>query len=381
MKISENLVVYRKNSRIKESGVVETRHVNKRGYASLTRLYRSQESEVRSEFPSCLNMQQTLHKLVSIIIPCFNAHKWLREAIESCLQQTYPQIEIIVIDDASTDNSLDIIKSYENQIIWESFSKNRGGCCARNRGFAISKGEYIQFLDADDYILPEKIARQVDFLELTKNDVVYGDWRHQLNLPDGTSILEEIKISGQQEDILASLISNWWTAVASILYCRNAVENSDGWDENLAIVQDKDFFISVVMNGAKVAYQPGCYSIYRRYGNVTVSTTSKSRWLEGHHIVLKKVESQLFKSHNLCDLYCNAIAVCYFKLARESLFCDYSSYLNFLEETLTIKPNFKRKSKQFFYNLIQDIFGFRQTELITSYILFLKYSINKYFYQ
>ncbi|MDJ0693925.1 glycosyltransferase [Mastigocoleus sp. MO_188.B34] len=319
-----------------------------------------------------------MHKLVSIIIPCFNR---LREAIDSCLKQTYPQIEIIVIDDGSTDNSLDIIKSYNNQVIWESFSKNRGGCCARNHGFEISKGEYIQFLDADDYILPEKITRQVDFLELTGNDVVYGDWRHQLNLPDGTSILEEIKISGQQENILASLISNWWTAVASILHNRSAVENSDGWDENLAIVQDKDFFISVVMSGAKVAYQPGCYSIYRRYGNVTVSTTSKSRWLEGHHIVLKKVEHQLLKSHNLCDLYRDAIALCYFKLARESLFCDYSSYLKFLEEALAIKPNFKRKSKQFTYNLFQNICGFRQIELITSYILFFKYSISKCFYQ
>ncbi|KST69935.1 glycosyltransferase family 2 protein [Mastigocoleus testarum] len=322
---------------------------------------------------------QKLHKLVSIIIPCFNSQKWLREAINSCLQQTYPHIEIIVIDDGSTDNSLGIIKSYKNQIIWESFPKNRGGCCARNRGFAISKGEYIQFLDADDYILPEKIARQVDFLELTGNDVVYGDWRHQLNLPDGTSILEEIKISGQQEDILASLISNWWTAVASVLYTRSAVENSGGWDENLAIVQDKDFFISVVMNGAKVAYQAGCYSIYRRYGNVTVSTTSKSRWLEGHHIVLKKLENQLLKSHNLSDMYCDAIALCYFKLARESLFYNYSSHLIFLEEALVIRPNFKHESKQFIYNFIQFFFGFRQTELITSYILFLKYSINKYF--
>jgi len=59
-------------------------------------------------------------KLVSIIIPCFNAEKWLREAIDSCLQQTYPHIEIIVIDDGSTDNSLEIIKSYGDKLIWKS---------------------------------------------------------------------------------------------------------------------------------------------------------------------------------------------------------------------------------------------------------------------
>ena len=270
---------------------------------------------------------QNLHKLVSVVIPCFNAQRWLKEAIDSCLQQTYPQIEIIVIDDGSTDNSLDIIKSYGRQIIWESFPENRGGCYARNRAFSLSKGEYIQFLDADDYILPEKIARQIDFLETTEADVVYGDWRHQLHLPDGTSTLEKIRISGEQEDILESLLANWWTAVASLLYKRSAIENSDGWDENLAVVQDKDFFISVVMNGAKVAYQPGCYSIYRRYGNVTVSTMSKSRWINSHCIVLKKIEKKLLDSHKLSDNYRFAIAQCYFKLARDSLRFDYSQYL------------------------------------------------------
>lgn len=322
---------------------------------------------------------QNLHKLVSIIIPCFNAQRWLREAIDSCLQQTYPQIEIILIDDASTDDSLEIIKSYEGQIIWESLPENKGGCYARNCGFAISKGEYIQFLDADDYIFPEKITRQVDFLEATKADVVYGDWRHQLHLSDGTSILEEIKISGEQEDILESLIANWWTAVASILYTRNAVENSDGWDENLAVAQDKDFFISVVMNGAKVAYQSGCYSIYRRYGNVTVSTMSKSRWIKNHCIVLEKVEKRLLQSHKLSEKYRFAISICYFKLARESLFYDYSLYLQLLEKILVKQPNFKRISKQLIYNLIQNTCGFRQVELISSRILLCKHSIDKYF--
>ena len=322
---------------------------------------------------------QNLHKLVSVIIPCFNAQRWLREAIDSCLEQTYPQIEIIVIDDASTDDSLEIIKSYDNQVIWESFLENRGGCYARNRGFALSRGEYIQFLDADDYILPEKIARQVDFLEVTEADVVYGDWRHQLHLADATSILEEIKISGEKEDILESLLTNWWTAVASILYKRIAVENSNGWDENLAVAQDRDFLISVVMNGAKVAYQSGCYSIYRRYGNVTVSTASKSRWIENHCIVLKKVEKKLLECDKLSERYRFAISLCYFKLARDSLFFDYSQYLQLLEETLVREPNFKRCSKQSLYNLMQYICGFRRTELITSRILFFKYSINKYF--
>ena len=234
-----------------------------------------------------------MQKLVSVIIPCFNVEKWVGEAIDSCLKQTYPHIEIIVIDDCSTDKSVEIIKSYGDKIIWESLPENKGGCYARNRGFALSKGEYIQFLDADDFILPDKIERQINFLEETGADAIYGDWRFQGHQSNGVIFLEQIEKPGEQADILESLIINWWTAVASLLYRRTAVEKSGGWDEDFLAAQDRDFLISVVMAGAKVVYQPGCYSIYRRYGNVTVSTRSKLSWVENHCKVLQKVEKKL----------------------------------------------------------------------------------------
>lgn len=153
--------------------------------------------------------------LVSIIIPCFNAERWLREAIDSVLNQTYPTIEVIIIDDGSTDASLDITKQYGDRIIWET-GPNRGGNHARNRGFALSKGNYIQYLDADDYLLPHKIERQVEFLEAVKADVVYGDWQHQYHLPNGKVFLDKIKISGKQPDILESLLADWWLSLIHI---------------------------------------------------------------------------------------------------------------------------------------------------------------------
>lgn len=319
-----------------------------------------------------------MHKKVSVIIPCFNAEKWLKEAIDSCLQQTYSNLEIIVIDDGSTDNSLEIIKSYDDKIIWRTYS-HKGGNHARNRGFDLSQGEYIQYLDADDYILPEKIERQVKFLEETGADVVYGDWRHQQHLASGYSYLDKIETSETQTDILTALLSNWWVALAALMYRRTAVENSGGWDENLGAAQDRDFFLSVVMNGAKVVYQPGCYAIYRRYGSVTVSTASKARWLKSHHRVLKKVEQKLSQNNQLSRMYCHALAKSYFELARESLFFDYEQYSMFLEQTLVIFPEFKAHSKRIFYRLIQDILGFRQAERIACSILLLKKFITSSF--
>lgn len=314
-------------------------------------------------------------KLVSIIIPCFNTSKWLPQAIESCLKQTYSNIEIIVIDDGSTDNSLEIIKSYGNQITWQSIPRS-GGNYARNLGLKLASGEYIQFLDADDYILPEKIERQVTFLELTGADVVYGDWQHKFHLADETSFLGEIKISGKQTDLLESLLGTWWVALACILYRRTAIDNSDGWDENLPVAQDRDFFISVVMNGAKVEYQPGCYSIYRYYGNVSVSTSCKSRWIASHCMVMEKAERKLFAVQKLSDNYKRALASCYFDLARDALFIDYSQYLHLLEAALTRYPNFEGNSQQPIYHKVRRILGFRRTEKIVCWILILKKKLS-----
>ncbi len=320
-----------------------------------------------------------LPKLVSIIIPCFNASRWLSEAIDSCLEQTYSNIEIIIIDDGSTDNSWEIIKNYsdkyKNKIKCRSIPHS-GGNHARNLAISLSNGDYIQFLDADDYILPEKIERQVRYLEVTDAEVVYGDWRYQYHRDDGTIQLDKIEISGIQTDILESLLATWWVAVAAILYKRQAVENSDGWDENLPAVQDRDFFLSVVINGAKVKYQSGCYSIYRRYGDVTVSTCSKPRWIACHCQVLEKTESKLSDLQRLSNNYRRAMAACYFDLARTALFIDYSLYLKLVDAALTRFPDFEGNSNRRFYHLIRTIIGFRRTERIICLILITK----KYFH-
>jgi glycosyltransferase involved in cell wall biosynthesis len=317
-----------------------------------------------------------MFKLVSIIIPCYNASRWIGEAIESCLQQTYSDIEIIIIDDGSKDNSLEIIQSYAEKnknIIWQSIY-HVGGNHARNVGLSLAQGKYIQFLDADDYILPSKIERQVTFLETTGADVVYGDWRHQYHSNNNSYTLGDIKITGQQLDILESLLGTWWVAVAALLYRRKAIKN--GWDETLNAAQDRDFFISVVMHGALVMYQPGCYCIYRRYGNVTVSTASKPRWIMSHCTVLDKAERKLAQNKRLSSNYRRALAAGYFDMARYALSEDYSLYIKLLEAALKRCPDFQGNSKNNIYNFLRIIIGFRRTEQIVCLIIITKKYLN-----
>src|SRR3989304_6831314 len=111
-------------------------------------------------------MQMDNNVLVSIIIPTYNCQKYIRQAIESALAQTYKNIEIIVVDDGSSDNTReeidDLISEKKISYIYQA---NKGLPGARNTGIKQSKGEYLVFLDSDDIILPEKIMSQVGFMK------------------------------------------------------------------------------------------------------------------------------------------------------------------------------------------------------------------------
>src|SRR5580693_5980341 len=98
--------------------------------------------------------------LVSILIPAYNAEKWIIESVQSAIGQTWERKEIIVLDDGSTDRTAEIAKRFGSKIKLIS-TENRGLCAAVNHAYSLSQGDYIQELDADDILLPDKIERQM----------------------------------------------------------------------------------------------------------------------------------------------------------------------------------------------------------------------------
>lgn len=249
--------------------------------------------------------------LVSIIIPCYNAERWVSEAIQSCLDQTYQPIEVIVIDDGSTDKGLEVIKSFGDKIRWET-GPNRGGNHARNKGLALSRGDYIQFLDADDYLLPEKIARQIKILQDTGAGVVYEDCQRFTEAIDGTYRWQTVQATGYKPDVLEALLECWVPQTGTLLVTRNALDNIGGWDENLECCQEWDLQIRLAIAGVAFTYARGCYSAVRRPAVLTVSTRDIRKVHETIVAILKRVQHLLADSGRLTARYKQAMAKSYF---------------------------------------------------------------------
>jgi glycosyltransferase involved in cell wall biosynthesis len=304
---------------------------------------------------------------VSIIIPCYNAEAYVAEAVQSCLDQTYASIEIIVVDDGSTDGSVRALARFGARIVLKTGS-NCGGNVARNRGFGLSSGKYIQFLDADDYLLPDKIDRQVRFLEQTGADAVYGDWRYRFHLSSTFSYLDRIQRSGAQADILESLLSHWWVAPGAILYRRAIVERVGGWDENLRAAQDKDFFTSMALANADIRYQPGCSFVYRKYGATTVSTSNMPRWFDQHCVSLEKSEGILRSSGRFVDKYRRAMAIGYSRALRHCFPITTERQFNALEKIDVLVTDFTAGDETVLFSLVQRLIGYYRAAIIFSWI-------------
>jgi len=202
--------------------------------------------------------------LVSVVIPCYNAAAWLRETLDSALRQTGVNLQVILIDDGSTDGSAEIAAREFPQVEL-SRTEHRGASRARDCGLRAARGEYIQFLDADDLLLEGKIARQCAHLISTGADIVYSDWRYLVETDEGMfqpSTLCTQQMRGAPE---LELFMDFWAPNSAYLFRRRMVEAVGGFNETLPILQDARFVLDCALNGARFTYLPGEVSRYRRH--------------------------------------------------------------------------------------------------------------------
>ena len=205
---------------------------------------------------------------ISILIPCYNAEQWIGEAIDSALAQSYPHTEVIVYDDGSTDGSLDIIKSYGDRIRWGT-GPNRGGGSARNWLLEQAKGEWIQYLDADDYLKPDKIANQVVVLQdlSTPIDVLYGP--ETLQYHEGEEVHQEEGNITHTDDPWAALMTWDLPQTGAPLWRKEALNDVGGWKEDQPVCQEHELYLRLLMAGKEFYYADAGGAIYRQWSTDT----------------------------------------------------------------------------------------------------------------
>jgi len=213
---------------------------------------------------------------ISVIVPTYNCAKYIIEAIESVLNQTYRASEIIVVDDGSTDNTKETLGKYiSDKLIRYYYQDNRGVAAARNRALKEAKGEYIALLDADDQWLPQRLEKSVEFLERDGYDWVCSSFyrveretgRTEIKRLDKQSLLENSCIINMLKDgLFYSSSKNVWTG--TVLVRRKWFERIGFFDEEFQSGEDMDMWLRFEEAGLKGGHLdiPLAYHMVRKDG-------------------------------------------------------------------------------------------------------------------
>ncbi len=225
------------------------------------------------------------YPLVTVITPTYNRADFLEETILSVLNQNYPNIEYIVLDGNSTDNTLEVVKKFKEKIIWDSH-KNMGEQWAVNKGFSMSHGDIIGVVNSDDPLLPGAIKEMVKFLSGNPNIIaVYPDW---IKIDkDGKEIERIINVNYSYEYMVRN---HYCLPGQGTFFRRILIDKLKGHDLKLKYVADYDFWLRAGLIG-QIARIPKFLATFRMHSD---AATIKHRGYEmaiGHIKVINKVYS------------------------------------------------------------------------------------------
>lgn len=311
---------------------------------------------------------------VSVIIPMYNASRYIEETIQSVLDQTWSNIEIIVVDDGSTDDSYDIVANIRSNKIRLFHQDNQGAPKARNFGFLQSKGEYIQYLDADDLLSPSKIEQQLQALISSKNEIAFSTFYQYINgeiKPEWYNL----QFTNRSYDSALDLQVDLWRyfipsyVPGCYLISRNLIEKTGEWNQSLLKNQDGEYLARVFSHAAEIVFVPNEYVLWRLVEN-SISHTHSVKKAQSVIDSYKSIAKILLQ--NSLNLYTNnAIAIAFGYLLYYDVMTFKQSYdvLQFLREHY-IKPLYPSNSSvfRFFTKLFNPIIG----RIINEYYIKIK---------
>jgi glycosyltransferase involved in cell wall biosynthesis len=305
--------------------------------------------------------------LVSILIPCFNAEEWIARAIESALAQTWPDKEIIVVDDGSYDGSLEIIRRFDGRIHWDT-GPNRGGNAARNRLLERAKGEWLQYLDADDYLLPEKIRRQAEFASAhPEADVIYSPTLCEKIEGDRPTLVDE-PIPEPRDDPWVLLALWHLPQTGGPLWKRAALMSVNGWRIGQPCCQEHELYFRLLAAGSRFVFFDDRSAVYRNWdigGRLTgkhVNEVPKQRL-----IILDQIETFLHEAGLLTDTRRQAVNDARHQLARRMWHYDRKLAMEMADRIYRSDASFRPSggvASPRVYRLVYRLLGFQGAQQV-----------------
>jgi glycosyltransferase involved in cell wall biosynthesis len=207
-----------------------------------------------------------MHPLVSVIVPCYNAQSWVSSAVESALSQTWPEVEVIAVNDGSSDDSISVLRRLSGPRVTVIDQPNRGASAARNAGLRLAKGQFIQYLDADDLLSPSKLANQVPLLLEKGDDVVATARWARFQEDPGAGVVTESPLFQDLDPVgflLLLAATGEMMHPAAWLVPAAVARIAGPWNEGLSLNDDGEYFARVVLASRKVVHARDSLSLYR----------------------------------------------------------------------------------------------------------------------
>jgi glycosyltransferase involved in cell wall biosynthesis len=218
--------------------------------------------------------------LVSILVPAYNAEPWIGDTIRSALAQTWPRKEIIVVDDGSRDRTLSIARKFASKKVSVVTQENQGAAAARNCALALSQGEFIQWLDADDLLAPDKIAKQVEASDRYGSERMlfssaWGHFYYRIDKAKFASTSLWCDLS-PFEWLIRKMGQNLHMPPATWLVPRGLTQAAGPWDTRLSLDDDGEYFCRVILASDAIRFVSDAKVFYRRSGFGSLSSIDES---------------------------------------------------------------------------------------------------------
>ena len=257
---------------------------------------------------------------VSVLIPCYNSEATIGETLESVFNQTWPEIEVIVVDDGSVDGSAAVTQQFARQNLRLIRQKNAGAAAARNRAFKACRGAYVQFLDADDLLAPDKIHVQMTrLLREPAGLVASGCWaRFKFSQSDAIFRKEPVWRDFSPRDFLVtSWLGGGMMAPFVWLTPSKVIQKAGGWDEDLSVNDDGEFFCRVVLASNGIAFCDNAKGFYRSTERPSLSKRRDPDALLSAYLAVERSTKALLK-HSTDPMVVKACAYSYQRFVHDA---------------------------------------------------------------